>query len=158
MKKEMFDAHVEQALIERGAIPFQPPIGKGTKFWHRHLSNIGNCTIGKDCTIHSHVWIGDRVNIGDRCRIQAFCFIPTGVRIDNDVFLGPRVTFTNDKHPPSNEWLITIIEDGVSIGAGAIILPGITIGVNAKIGAGSVVTKDVPKGAIVYGNPARVRG
>ena len=129
-------------------------IGKGTKFWHKRLSNIGECVIGKDCTIHSHVWIGDRVKIGDWCRIQAFVFIPTGVRIGNDVFIGPHVCFTNDKHPPSNEWMVTTVGDGVSIGAGAVILHGITIGANAKIGAGSVVTKDVPAGATVYGNPA----
>ena len=133
-------------------------VGKGTKFWHEELSNIGECTIGENCTIHSHVWIGDRVNIGDRCRVQAFAFIPTGVRIESDVFIGPHVCFTNDKHPPSNEWLITTVADGVSIGANSTILPGISIGANARIGAGSVVTKDVPAGALVYGNPATVRG
>ena len=132
--------------------------GKGTKFWCKDLSNIGKCTIGSNCTIHSHVWIGDRVKIGDRCRIQAFTFIPTGVRIGNDVFLGPRVTFTNDKHPPSPEWLITTVADGVSIGAGAVLLPGISIGKNAKIGAGAVVTKDVPEGETWIGNPAKVYG
>lgn len=131
-------------------------IGKGTKFWHKELSNIGDCTIGKNCTIHSHVWIADRVNIGDNVKVQAFTFIPQGVRIGNDVFIGPRVTFTNDKHPPSNEWLITIVSDHVSIGAGAVILPGINIGKGAKIGAGAVVTKDVPENVLVYGNPARI--
>ena len=132
--------------------------GKGTKFWHDHLSNIGQCIIGENCTIHSHVWIADRVSIGSGCRIQAFCFIPAGVRIGRDVFLGPRVTFTNDKYPPgsSEEWRVTVVGDNVSIGAGAVILPGITIGDRARIGAGSVVTKDVPAGALVYGNPAKV--
>lgn len=125
------------------------------KFWHKHLSNIGLCTIGDGSTVHSHVWIGDRVNIGERCKIQAFVFIPTGVRIGNDVFLGPRVTFTNDKHPPSPDWDITIVSDNVSIGANATILPGITIGKGAKIGAGAVVTKNVPEGETWIGNPAR---
>lgn len=130
-------------------------IGKNCKIWREELSNIGECVIGDNCTIHSHVWIGDRVKIGDRCKIQAFTFIPTGVRIGDDVFLGPRVTFTNDKYPPSGEWSITIVGNGVSIGAGAVILPGITIGDRARIGAGSVVTKNVPPDSLVYGNPAK---
>lgn len=131
-------------------------VPRSTKVWYPHLSNISDsCSIGEKGTIHSHVWIGDRVRIGDRCRIQAFCFIPTGVRIGNDVFLGPRVTFTNDKHPPSDEWRITIVGDGVSIGAGAVILPGITLNNGAKIGAGAVVTRDVPSGETWVGNPAR---
>lgn len=128
------------------------------KFWHKHLSNIGKCTIGKGSTIHSHVWIGDKVSIGERAKIQAFTFIPTGVRIGNDVFLGPRVTFTNDKYPPSPDWLFTIVEDHVSVGAGAVILPGVTLGRGCKIGAGSVVTKNVPAGETWYGNPAKKAG
>lgn len=128
------------------------------KYWHKELSNIGNCLIGDDSTIHSHVWIGDRVSIGKRCRIQAFAFIPTGVRIGNDVFIGPHVCFTNDKYPPSNEWEVTIVEDFVSIGAGAVILPGVTLGAGCKIGAGAVVTKNVPKGETWFGNPAHKYG
>ena len=124
------------------------------KFWHKELSNIGDCTIGDGSTIHSHVWIGDRVSIGKRAKIQAFSFIPTGVRIGDDVFIGPRVTFTNDKYPPSPDWSITIVGDNVSIGACAVILPGVTLGNGCKIGAGSVVTKDVPEGETWFGNPA----
>lgn len=131
-------------------------IGKNTKFWKQKLSNIGKCIIGDNCVIHSHVWIGDRVKIGDNCKIQAFSFIPTGVRIGDNVFIGPRVTFTNDKYPPSGEWSATIVCDNVSIGAGAIILPGLTLGTGCKIGAGSVVTRDVPANVTVYGNPARI--
>ncbi len=107
--------------------------------------------------IHSHVWIGDGVRIGKKCKIQAFAFIPGGVTIEDDVFIGPRVTFTNDKYPPSSgkHWAPTLVEKGAIVGAGAVILPGVTIGRGAIVGAGSVVTKDVPAHATVYGNPAR---
>lgn len=126
------------------------------KFWHKHLSNISeSCTIGDGTIVHSHVWIGDHVSIGERCKIQAFSFIPTGVRIGNDVFIGPRVTFTNDKYPPSSDWSITIVGNNVSIGAGAVILPGVTLGPGCKIGAGAVVTKNVDAGVTVVGNPAK---
>jgi UDP-2-acetamido-3-amino-2,3-dideoxy-glucuronate N-acetyltransferase len=132
--------------------------GKQTKIWHPELSNLLNCVIGERTTIHSHVWIGDNVVIGDDCWVQAFSFIPDGVTIGNHVFIGPRVTFSNDKYPPAKrqDWLETIVEDFASIGAGAVILPGVRIGRKAMVGAGAVVTKDVPDGAIVYGNPARV--
>ena len=129
----------------------------GTKIWHPELSNIGNCIIGANCIIHSHVWIGDGVVIGSNVRIQAFCYIPGGVTIEDDVFLGPRVTMTNDRYPPSPNLEKTLVKKGASIGAGAVILPGITIGENAIIGAGAVVTKDVPDGVTVYGNPAHCR-
>ena len=133
-------------------------VGNGTKIWHEHLSTILDCYIGENCIIHSHVWIGHGVEIGNNCKIQAFSFIPSGVKIGNNVFIGPRVTFTNDKYPPqtsSDKWLQTIIEDDVSIGAGAVILPGITIKSGARIGAGAVVTKDVQRSQLVVGNPAR---
>lgn len=123
--------------------------------WHPELSVILTDAIGRDCTIHAFVWIGKDVTIGANCRIQAFAFIPSGVYVGNDVFIGPRVTFTNDKHPPSVDWADTVVEDRVSIGAAAIILPGITLGHGAVIGAGSVVTKDVPPDTTVMGNPAR---
>lgn len=128
------------------------------KIWHPELSNIHpSVKIGDGSIIHSHVWLGENVVIGNRVKIQAFTFIPTGVIIGDDVFIGPRVTFTNDKHPPSGKanWLQTIVNDGVSIGASTTILPGITIGKNAKIGAGSLVTKNISPNMIAYGVPAR---
>lgn len=124
-------------------------------YWNRSQSNIGDVKIGKGTIVHSHVWLGDSVRIGENCRIQAFSFIPTGVTLGNDVFIGPHVCFTNDKHPPSDDWMQTVVEDGASIGAGAVILPGVRIGKNAKVGAGAIVTKDVPTGVTVVGNPAR---
>ena len=132
-------------------------VSDGVMVWFEAQSNIGACEIGMGCIIHSHVWIGDGVIIGKRCKVQAFSFIPTGVTIESDVFIGPRVTFTNDKHPPSNGkgWEKTLVCAGAVIGAGAIILPGITIGAKAIVGAGAVVTKDVPSGATVVGNPAK---
>ena len=130
-----------------------------TRIWHEHLSNIGMCDIGENCVVHSHVWIGDGVTIGDNVKIEAFTFIPPGVHIESNVFIGPRVTFTNDKHPPSHGkgWSETLVKNGASIGASSTILPGVTIGEGAVIGAGSVVTKDVPAHAVAYGVPAKVR-
>lgn len=132
-------------------------IGKGTKIWHPELSNIDDSVvIGENCKIHSHVWIGAGVKIGNNCKVQAFCFIPTGVTLEDNVFLGPRVTFTNDKYPPSGKWTNTLVKNFVSIGAGAVILPGLVIGENSRIGAGAVVTKDVIDGVTVCGNPAQI--
>lgn len=132
-------------------------VGKGTKIYQEELSNIRECEIGENCIIHSHVWIGDNVIIGNNVRIQAFSFIPEGVRIDDNVFIGPRVTFTNDKNPPSDKtrWQKTYVLEGARIGAGAIILPGVVIGENAMVGAGAVVTKDIPNGEVFVGNPAK---
>jgi UDP-2-acetamido-3-amino-2,3-dideoxy-glucuronate N-acetyltransferase len=76
--------------------------GKDTKIWHPELSVLLDCEIGDGCTIHAQVWVGNKVRIGDRCKVQAFSFIPEGVTIGNDVFIGPRVTFTNDPIPPSS--------------------------------------------------------
>ena len=131
---------------------------KRTKFYKKRLSNISkNAEIADGCIIHSHVVIYDDVIIGKNVKIQSGVFIPNGVIICDNAFIGPHVTFTNDKYPPSNGkgWLKTYVHDGASIGAGAIILPGITIGENAIVGAGAVVTKDIPEGEAWLGNPAR---
>jgi UDP-2-acetamido-3-amino-2,3-dideoxy-glucuronate N-acetyltransferase len=135
-----------------------PQIHHSTKIWHPDKVNIyGDCIIGWNCNIGCFVEIGPGVIIGNNVSIAAFCFIPSGVSIDDNCFIGPRVTFTNDKYPPGRkeDWLRTHVKTGASIGAGAIILPGITIGINALVGAGSVVTKDVLDGQRVAGNPAR---
>lgn len=122
-------------------------------------SNISpNAKIGDGCSIHSHVWIGDEVEIGDECKIQAYVFIPNGLHIGSRVFVGPRVTFTNDKNPsvkPGWKMSHTFIGDDVSIGAAATILPGVRIGHGAMIGAGALVTKDVPAGETWIGVPAK---
>lgn len=121
------------------------------------LVNLYYCKIGRRTKIAAFVEIGKDVVIGEDCKIEAFSFIPIGVEIGNNVFVGPHVCFTNDKHPPSLDKFVplkTIVEDGVSIGARAVILPGITLHKNCVIGAGSVVTKDVEEGVTVFGNPA----
>lgn len=131
-----------------------------TKIYNQELSNIhSSVEFGKNCVIHSHVWIGEGVVIGNNVKIQAFSFIPSGVTIEDDVFIGPRVTFTNDKYPPSGGkgWSETLVKQGASLGASVTVLPGLVIGENAKIGAGSVVTKDIPANVVACGNPARVK-
>ena len=133
-------------------------LGQNVKLWYPELSNIGHCLIGDNTIIHSHVWIGDGVVIGKNVRIQAFTFIPDGVVIEDDVFIGPHVTFTNDKNPPSDkeEWQDTLVSQGAVIGANSVILPGINIGKGAIVGAGSVVTRSVYDNTVVIGNPARL--
>jgi len=122
-------------------------------------SNIwGNVCIGRDCKIAAFVEIGDGVTIGDECKIEAFAFIPPGITIGNRVFIGPHVCFTNDKYPGiGKDWHmpITIVEDYVSIGANATILPGVRLGFGCTVGAGSVVVEDVHQMTTVKGNPAR---
>ena len=115
--------------------------------------------IGKNVSIGAFAEIGHEVTIGDNVKIGCGVFIPENVVIENDVFIGPHAVFTNDKNPPSHgKWREeepTIVQEGSSIGANSTILPNLTLGKDCKVGAGSVVTKDVKPNTLVYGVPAR---
>ena len=134
-------------------------IGKGTKIWHfSHV--MSGCTIGEDCNIGQNVVISPDVVLGRNCKIQNNVSVYTGVRCEDDVFLGPSMVFTNVLNPRSAvsrkaEYRETIIERGASVGANATIVRGHRLGAYCLIGAGSVVTKDVPPFALMVGNPAR---
>lgn len=144
-------------------------IGARTKIWH-YVHIRSSCSVGEDCNIGKGVFLDMGVLIGNRVKIQNHVSVFRGVRIEDGVFLGPHVCFTNDRVPraisPDGElkgvldWTIatTVVEYGASIGANSTILPGIRIGRWAFIGAGSVVTRAVPPYALIYGNPARVCG
>ena len=136
-------------------------IGDGTKIWHFcHLQS--GSIIGKNCVLGQNVNIGNNVKIGNRVKIQNNVSIYEGVELEDNVFCGPSMVFTNvinprSKYPKSgkNKYRKTLIKEGTSIGANATIICGNTIGKNAFIGSGAVVTKDVPNYALVVGNPAR---
>ena len=133
-------------------------IGKGTTIW-QFCVILENASIGKNCNINCNVFIENDVKIGDNVKIKPGVQIWDGITIEDDVFIGPNVTFTNDLFPRSKNKTFdlkrTLIKKGVSIGANATLLAGITIGENTLIGAGSVVTKDVPANEIWMGNPAK---
>jgi UDP-2-acetamido-3-amino-2,3-dideoxy-glucuronate N-acetyltransferase len=144
-----------QALCESATI------GEGTRVWaFAHV--LPRAQIGRDCNICDHVFIENDVLIGDRVTVKCGVQLWDGLRVADDVFIGPNATFSNDKYPRSKHYqtqvLQTWIERGASIGGGAAILPGIRIGARAMVGAGSVVTQDVPPKAIVLGNPAQIVG
>ena len=132
-------------------------IGAGTRIW-QFVVVLPGAKIGQDCNICSHCLIENDVVVGDRVTVKSGVQLWDGLRVSDDVFIGPNVTFTNDKNPKSCnvdfKLLATRIESGASIGGGATILPGVLIGAGAMVGAGAVVTKDVPPGATVIGNPA----
>jgi len=133
-------------------------IGEGTYVWQFSII-LKEAVIGANCNINCHVFIENDVIIGDNVTVKAGVQIWDGLRIEDNVFIGPNVTFTNDAFPRSKQYqenvLQTFIRKGASIGANSTILGGITIGENALIGAGSVVTKDVPANELWVGNPAR---
>lgn len=134
-------------------------IGNGTRIWQFAIV-LSGAVIGENCNICAHTLIENDVVIGNDVTVKSGVYIWDGITIEDKVFVGPCVAFTNDKFPRSKvypaEYKRTLIKRGASIGANATVLPGVTIGRNAMIGAGSVVTKDVPDFALVVGNPARI--
>lgn len=135
-------------------------VGEGTKIWNQ--AQVRECVVGKECIISKNVYLDAGVSIGDRVKIQNNVNVYYGVTVEDDVFLGPSMTFTNDFYPRAfnAKWKVTdtLVKRGASIGANATIVCGVTIGEYAMVGAGSVVTKDVPPHALVVGNPARQIG
>ena len=147
----------ETAVVDEGA-----EVGAGTKVWHFcHL--MAKAQVGAECSLGQNVYVGDNAVIGDGTKIQNNVSVYQGVVCEEEVFLGPSMVFTNVINPRSgvvrrDEYRQTLVRKGASIGANATILCGITIGQYAFVGAGAVVTKDVPDHALVVGNPARQTG
>ncbi len=147
----------ETAVVDPGA-----QIAEGTKIWHFcHL--MPGCCIGKNCSLGQNVMVAPDVVLGDNCKVQNNVSLYTGVVCEDDVFLGPSCVFTNVLNPRSHvsrkdEYRKTLVRRGATIGANATIVCGVEIGEYAFVGAGAVVTRDVPAFALVTGNPARQRG
>ncbi len=144
------------ALVEPGAT-----IGRDTRVWaFAHI--LRGAVVGADCNICDHTFIEQGVVLGDRVTVKSGVYLWRGVHVADDVFIGPAVAFTNDKRPRSRQYLTdypqTKLLQGCSIGANATLLPGITIGAWAMVGAGAVVSRDVPAHGLVFGNPARLQG
>ena len=147
----------DTAVIDKGAV-----IGEGTRIWHfSHL--MPGCQVGANCNIGQNVFIDNQVHIGNGVKIQNNVAIYNGVTVEDDVFLGPSMVFTNVINPRSfierkEEFKPTLVRKGATIGANATIVCGVTIGSYALVGAGSVVTTDIKDFALVYGNPAKQQG
>lgn len=144
------------AIVENEVV-----LGTRTKVW-AFVHILPKAVIGEDCNICDHVFIEGDVKLGNRVTVKCGIYLWDGITIEDDVFLGPNVVFTNDKRPRSKKYLNTYpvsrLKQGSSIGANSTILPGITIGKYAMIGAGTVVTRNVPDHALVIGNPGRTVG
>jgi acetyltransferase-like isoleucine patch superfamily enzyme/dTDP-4-dehydrorhamnose 3,5-epimerase-like enzyme len=150
-----------QYIAHPNAIIETDQIGPRTRIWaFAHV--LPTARIGADCNICDHTLVENGAVIGDRVTVKCYVQVGEGVTLEDDVFVGPNVGFTNDRFPRSRQWpseyARTLVKRGASIGANASILPGLTIGSKAMIGAGAVVTRDVPAGAIVIGNPGFVKG
>jgi UDP-2-acetamido-3-amino-2,3-dideoxy-glucuronate N-acetyltransferase len=150
-------------FVHESACVDQPvEIGDRTKIWHFcHVSK--GARIGRDCSLGQNVYVGSRVVIGNNCKIQNNVSIYDLVTLEDNVFCGPSMVFTNDMNPRAafpkgGQWIPTVVRQGASLGANCTIICGITIGSNAFVAAGSLVRRDVPEFAIVAGNPARVIG
>jgi len=148
-------------MIHKSADIKTEKIGSGTDIW-QFVVILSGAIIGKNCNINCHVFIENDVKIGNSVTIKSGVQIWDGIQIEDEVFIGPNVTFTNDKFPRSKEYpdefQKILIRKRASIGAGAIILGGVEIGEFALVGAGSLVTKNVPERALVVGNPAKIIG
>lgn len=149
-------------MIHESAYVEDAEIGDGTNIWHFVHVRKG-ARIGKNCNIGKGVYIDTNVEIGDNCKIQNFATVYQGVKIGDDVLVGPHVCFTNDMYPRASLWddkrlVKTVVMDGASVGANSTIVAGVNIGKFAMIGAGAVVTKNVPEHGLVFGNPAQLRG
>jgi UDP-2-acetamido-3-amino-2,3-dideoxy-glucuronate N-acetyltransferase len=136
-------------------------VGRGTRIWaFAHV--LPGARIGEDCNICDHVFIENKVVVGNRVTVKCGVQLWDEITIEDDVFIGPNATFTNNPFPRSkqypNQHASTLVRSGASIGANATILPGLTIGARAMVGAGAVVTRSVPANAIVLGNPAKIVG
>jgi acetyltransferase-like isoleucine patch superfamily enzyme len=152
------------AEVEPGA-----EVGAGTRIWH-HCHVRAGAIIGEGCILGYGVYVDAGVRIGNNCKLQNRVSVYHGVTIEDGVFVGPHATLTNDKHPRAvrpdgslstdDDWTVSpsFVRSGASIGAAAVILPGVTVGRWAMVGAGAVVTRDVPDHALVTGNPARLAG
>jgi UDP-2-acetamido-3-amino-2,3-dideoxy-glucuronate N-acetyltransferase len=145
-----------QAIIDNGAT-----IGQGTRVWaFAHI--LAGAIIGEECNICDHTFIEGGVRLGNHVTIKCGVFLWEGIVVEDDVFIGPSAVFTNDDRPRSgnhlNEYLKTVLKQGASIGANSTMLPNVTIGRWAMVGAGAVVTRDVPDHGLVVGSPARLKG
>nr|WP_314444346.1 acyltransferase [uncultured Sphingomonas sp.] len=133
-------------------------VGSGTCVWQFALVLAG-ARVGTYCNLNAHTMVEGGAVIGNRVTLKSGVYVWDGITLEDDVFCGPNATFTNDRHPRSRQrpaqFAQTVVERGASIGAGAVILPGVRIGAGAMIGAGAVVTRDVPAGETWVGNPAR---
>jgi len=153
----------EPYVHESSYVDADVEIGDGTKIWH--FSHVMRGTrIGRNCTLGQNVLVGPNAIVGDNVKIQNNVSVYEGVVLEDDVFCGPSCVFTNVDRPRSafstsaEEYGKTVVRRGATIGANATIVCGNTVGAHAFIGAGAVVTKDIPDFAIVYGNPARIKG
>ncbi len=149
------------SLIHPSADVQTQAVGEGTRIW-QYTVVLPGARIGRDCNLNAHCLVENDVVIGDRVTLKCGVYLWDGTSVEDDVFIGPNATFTNDKFPRSRrkpeQFQRIVLKRGASIGANATILGGITIGEGAIVGAGSVVTRDVAPGVIVLGNPAREAG